>query len=58
MILKGNELTAKQKNDFRGTSRKKTCARGSIDLSALSKGIYLLQYSDKEIVTTKKIVKQ
>jgi hypothetical protein len=28
MILKVDVLTAKQKNDFNGTSRKKTCARG------------------------------
>jgi hypothetical protein len=26
IILKVYELTAKQKNDFRGTSQKKTCA--------------------------------
>ncbi len=31
---------------------------GSLDLSALSKGVYMIHYSDTEFVTTKKIVKQ
>jgi hypothetical protein len=31
---------------------------GSIDLSALTQGVYMIQYADKEFVSTKKIVKQ
>jgi allantoicase len=31
---------------------------GSIDLSALTQGVYMIHYSDKEFVTTKKIIKQ
>lgn len=41
-------------NESVATSKKE----GSINLSDLTQGVYILQYTDKELITTKKIVKQ